>query len=149
MKKLTKGIVPSLAYENYPFRMVVISNLLTLAVYFLGAAIMLRLSIIALAAYLCYIGLLELRLMRGHCVNCYYFGKMCSFGRGKFSCLFFKKGNPEKFIRILTTWKCMIPDMLVSLVPILAAIALLLRSFEPKLCIRCVGQGERGRGFFD
>jgi hypothetical protein len=112
--------------------------LLSLAVYSLGAMILYRLSVVALAVYLLYIAWLELRLMGGHCVDCYYFGKMCSFGRGKLSCLFFKKGDPQKFAQIRITWKTMIPDMLVSLIPMLAGIALLFRKFDWALLVMIV-----------
>ena len=117
-------------HENYPFRIVAVSNLLTLAIYFFGAAIIYRLSAVGLAAYLLYVAWIELRLMRGHCVNCYYFGKTCSFGRGRLSCLFFKKGDPREFNRMQITWKSMIPDMLVSFVPVAAGIVILFRKFD-------------------
>jgi Co/Zn/Cd efflux system component len=117
-------------YEKYPFWIVVVSNLLSLAVYLLGAMILFRVSTVALAIHLLYVAWLVLRLIRGHCVDCYYFGKMCFCGRGKISCLFFKKGDPQKFARMQVTWKSLIADMLVSLVPILAGIVLLFREFD-------------------
>lgn len=118
------------AYEEYPLRIVAVSVLLTLAIYFLGAVILYRVSAVAAVVYLCYIAWLELRLMGGHCVDCYYFGKRCAFGRGKLSCLLFKKGDPQKFSRMNLTWKSMIPDMLVALIPVLAGTALLFREFD-------------------
>jgi hypothetical protein len=124
---------PCPSFEEYPLRIVAVSVLLSLAIYFLGAMILYRLGVVALVVYLLYIAWLELRLMGGHCVDCYYFGKRCSFGRGKLSCLFFKKGDPQKFAQMRITWKSMIPDMLVSLIPLLAGIALLFRKFDRAL----------------
>jgi hypothetical protein len=73
---------------------------------------------------------LEIKLLRGHCVNCYYFGKTCFSGQGRLSSLFFKKGEPIKFIDIKITWKDIIPDFLVSVVPILVGIVILVKNFD-------------------
>lgn len=120
-------------YENYPFWLVAVSNLHSLAVYFLGAVIMHRLGLIWMAAYLLYIAVLELRLMGGHCVHCCYFGKVCAFGKGKLSSLFFRRGDPQKFARRQLTWKSMVPDTLVSFVPMVTGAVLMFRPFDREL----------------
>ncbi len=84
-------------YEEYPPWIILFSNLVSLAIYAIGAFVMYRIGIVWLVLYILYIALLEIRVLRKSCVNCYYYGKNCAFGKGKLSCLFFKKGNPAKF----------------------------------------------------
>jgi len=68
--------------------------------------------------------------MKKSCVNCYYYGKYCAFGKGKLSSLFFKKNNPQKFIKPKITWKAIIPDFLVSIIPLVVGIVLLILKFN-------------------
>jgi hypothetical protein len=72
---------------------------------------------------------LEIRLLRKSCVNCYYYGKRCAFGKGKLCSLFFKKGNKEGFTGDFT-WKDLIPDMLVAIIPLLIGITRLIVGFN-------------------
>jgi len=118
------------AYENYPFWMVIISNLVSIAIYLIGAFIIYQIGLIWLILYLIFIGTLEFQLIKGHCTSCYYYGKSCAFGKGRISKLFFKKGNQEKFCSKKMTWKDMLPDMMVLLVPAIAGIVLLIISFR-------------------
>jgi hypothetical protein len=64
-----------------------------------------------------------------HCVDCYYYGKTCAFGKGWLSSLFFPKGQPEQFNQKKITWKDIVPDFLVFIIPILAGILLLIQEF--------------------
>lgn len=116
--------------EKYPAAIVVVSNLVSLLIYAIGAFILLQFGIILVFAYVLFILILEFRLIRGHCVDCYYFGKTCAFGKGRISSLFFKKGNPERFVRMQITWKDIVPDFLVFIVPVLAGVLLLVRGFS-------------------
>jgi hypothetical protein len=68
--------------------------------------------------------------MRRSCTNCYYYGRLCAFGKGKLSAIFFKKGNAKKFTQCKITWKDLIPDFLVSIIPSLAGIWLLIIHFN-------------------
>ena len=117
-------------YEQYPLRTVLLSNLISIAIYAIGGYIIYQLGPIWLAAYLLYITLLEARLMRRSCTNCYYYGRLCAFGKGKLSAIFFKKGNAKKFTQCKITWKDLIPDFLVSIIPSLAGIWLLIIHFN-------------------
>jgi len=117
-------------YENYPKWIVLLSNLVSLAIIGLGFYILMRLSIIVSFVYLLFVLVQEYRLIRKHCVNCYYWGKTCGFGQGRISALFFKKGDTSKFCERNMTWKDMIPDLLISLIPILAGIVLLIVQFD-------------------
>jgi len=117
-------------YENYPAWIVLISNLLSISVYLIGAFIIYKTGLIWLIAYLLYILLLEMRLLKWHCIDCYYFGKNCAFGRGKLSCIFFKKGDAKNFAKREITWKDIVPDFMVTVIPMLVAIAFLIMDFS-------------------
>ncbi len=116
-------------YENYPLKIVVLSNLLSISIYITGSFIIYQVGWIYSTLYLIYCLILEIKLLKTGCVNCYYYGKTCGFGKGRLSALFFKKGDPSKFTQKELKWKDMIPDMLVFIVPTLAGIFLLLSNF--------------------
>ena len=117
-------------YKNYPCWIIIISNLVSIAIYFIGAYIIYQVGIIWLLIYLVYILSLEIRLMRKSCVNCYYYGKYCAFGKGKICSLFFKRGNSNKFIQKNITWKEILPDFMISIIPIIVGIVLLILNFN-------------------
>ena len=117
-------------HDNFPLRIVILSNSVSILIYLSGFMITLSLSWIAAILYLVFIMALEFRLLSKHCVNCYYWGKTCGFGKGRLSSLFFKRGDPSKFCEKSFTWKDMIPDLLVFLIPLLTAIALMIIKFN-------------------
>ena len=117
-------------FENYPLWMVFVSNLVSVLTYLAGAIIIFQVGVVWAVLYLIFIGALEFKLIKGHCVDCYYYGKRCTFGKGKLSSWFFKKGNSKKFAKIKITWKNILPDFLVSIIPILVGIALLIINFN-------------------
>jgi hypothetical protein len=115
--------------ENYPLAIVIGSNLLSVLIYLIGAIILLQFSIIWVICYVIFILFLEFRLLSGHCVDCYYYGKTCAFGKGRLSSLFFPRGTPEKFSRMKMTWKDILPDFLAFMAPVIAGIVLLIQEF--------------------
>lgn len=116
-------------YENYPYWIILVSNLLQFSIYTIGIIIIKPIGIIWLLIYLAYTIFLEIRLLRKSCINCYYYGKRCAFGKGKLCSLFFKKGNPENFA-VDITWKDLIPDMLVAIIPVIIGIVRLIMDFN-------------------
>jgi len=112
-------------YNNYPWGMVIIVNVLMLLVYVAGAYILFLLSWITGVLYLAYLVFLELNLYREGCVYCCYYGKRCAFGKGAIASVFFKKGDPKKFGEREMSWKGMVPQLLVVLVPVVVGIVLL------------------------
>ncbi len=116
--------------ENYPFWIVVVSNLLSLSIYGLGFSIMLKAHWILSVLYLVYIAILEFRLLKNSCVDCYYWGKVCGFGKGRISSLLFRKGDISNFCTHEISWKDMIPDILVPLIPFITGIVLLFAGFD-------------------
>ena len=122
-------------YENYPTLIAIGSNLLSFLIYVIGAFILYTFSFIWVICYVLFILLLEFRILSRHCVDCYYYGKTCAFGKGRLSSLFFQRGNPEKFNRMKITWKDIVPDFLVFIVPVLAGILLLIQEFSLTILI--------------
>jgi hypothetical protein len=116
--------------ENYPVTTVIGSNLLSILIWGIGAFILYKFGLLWLTVYVLYILLLEFRLLSGHCVDCYYYGKTCAFGKGRLSSLLFRKGSPERFSRMKITWKDIVPDFLGFMVPVLAGILLLVMQFS-------------------
>ena len=117
-------------YEKYPIWIVILSNLVSLSIYGLGFVVIFRLGLIFSIIYLMYAFILEYRLIKYHCVNCYYYGKTCGFGRGRLSSLLFENGDVSRFCIKEMTFKDMIPDILISLIPFVIGIALLTVKFE-------------------
>ena len=91
---------------------------------------MLNLGVLFAAGFVGYILLIELRLLAKSCKNCYYYGRFCAFGKGKCSALFFKKGNPEEFLKTEITVKDIIPDFLTFIFPLIAGIFILITNFS-------------------
>lgn len=116
--------------ESYPWWMVVLSNLVSLGIYGLGSYVIYQVGWPFMAVYLAFIAALEIRLLKGHCVHCYYHGKRCAFGKGKLSGLLFKAGEPGHFTGMKLTWWSLLPDMLVSLVPVVVGIIVLIDDFS-------------------
>lgn len=117
-------------YENFPIGTVMLSNLVSFSIYGLGFLIMLYLGWLLAFLYLAFVLFLEFRILKNHCIDCYYYGKRCGFGKGVISALFFKRGNPSKFCEKNMSWKNMIPDMMISLIPVIGGIFLLITSFK-------------------
>lgn len=117
-------------YEEYPLWMVILSNALPISIYIIGAFILYGLSIIFSALYLFFCLIIEIRLMKEGCVNCYYYGKTCAFGKGRLSSYFFKKGHPELFTQKNVSWYAVLPDFLVFLFPLAGGIIILINKFS-------------------
>jgi hypothetical protein len=109
---------------------VFVSNLVSVLIYGTGAFILWQSGIICAILYLVFFLVLEFRLVSGYCVDCYYYGKTCAFGKGILSSRFLPKGDPEKFSRMTLTWKDLVPDFLAFMVPVLAGMLLLVQGFS-------------------
>jgi len=116
-------------YERFPMWIVVLSNFVGLFIYLIGAYILTGFGLWMAGLYLLYCFGLELRLLKGHCVNCYYYGKICGFGKGKLCSWLFKRGDPRKFTGAEVSWASMLPDFMVLLWPVLGGIILLVQNF--------------------
>jgi hypothetical protein len=117
-------------FENYPKTTVLLSALLSLAIYAIGLYVMSGIGILWSAVFLLFILAVEFNVLRKSCVNCYYYGKTCAFGRSKVCPVFFKKGDPKKFAKKEVSWIAILPDFLVMLIPLAAGIWLLIQNFS-------------------
>jgi len=117
-------------YERFPFSIVSLSNGLSISIYAIGLYILAQCGIWWAVLYLLYCGVFEIRLLRYHCVNCYYYDKVCAFGKGKLSALLFKKGDPQKFAEKEVKWLDLVPDFLVLIFPLIGGIVLLVMDFN-------------------
>ncbi len=117
-------------YQSYSLLTLFLSNILSAMIYGLGFFILSKTNRILPIIYLFYIMFLEIRLIRNHCRDCFYWGKICGFGKGKISSWFFKKGNNSRFCNLQMTWKNMIPDILIFIIPVIAGLVLLIIHFN-------------------
>ena len=116
--------------ESFPLRIVLLSNVVAIAIYAIGAYILSRSGIWWAVLYLIYCGWIEVRVYRHSCVNCYYYGKRCGFGKGKLCSLLFRKGDPQKFAETQINWFDLVPDFMVLILPTIGAIVLLATAFS-------------------
>lgn len=117
-------------YENYPLAMVILTNIHSILIYILGAIILYGLGTAFSVLYLLFCLFMEIRLLKNSCVNCYYHGKTCAFGKGRLSSLLFKKGDHDLFYQENITRYAVLPDFLVLLFPLTGGIILIISSFN-------------------
>jgi len=116
-------------YERFPVWIVGLSNFAGLSIYLIGGYILAGFGLWISGLYLLYCFGLELRLLKGHCVNCYYYGKICGFGKGKLCSWLFKQRDPQKFTGTKISWANMLPDFVVLFWPLLGGVILLVQNF--------------------
>jgi hypothetical protein len=116
-------------YESFPIRIVILCNLVAIPIYAIGAYILAGFGAWLSILYLLYCFWMEIRLLKGSCVDCYYYGQVCGFGKGKLCSLLFKKGDPQKFAEKKVSWLQMLPDLMVFILPLVGGIVLLVRDF--------------------
>jgi len=87
-------------YENYPVWIVVISDLVSLSIYFIGGFFIYQIGFLWLMLYILSIFISEYKLVSKHCVNCNYFGKTCAFGKGRLSSLFLREESRYCLLKI-------------------------------------------------
>jgi hypothetical protein len=54
---------------------------------------------------------MEIRLLKYGCANCYYYDKVCGFGKGKFSALFFRQKDSSQFTQRKFNWEDTTPGL--------------------------------------
>jgi hypothetical protein len=127
MEALVGSVKP---YENFPFSMVLFAVLVNVSIYALGVVILSGFGNTMAALYLLYCLGAEIRVKKKSCVDCYYYGKWCALGRGKAAPFLFKQGDPKRFSSKCISWKELLPDMLVLLIPLVGGLALLIQGFS-------------------
>ena len=116
-------------YEEFPLPLVLLCTLSNILIYIIGAYIIADIGKIYAFLYLLYCLFLETRILLMSCRDCYYYGKLCAFGKGKICSLLFKRGSLERFKMKKITWVDIVPDFLVSIIPLVIGIFLLILDF--------------------
>jgi hypothetical protein len=117
-------------FENFPWWMVAVCNAVGLAIYAIGLYLTARLGIVWAVLYAAYCAWIEWRVLSGSCRSCYYYGKWCGFGKGRLCSLFFTKDAERSLSTRQISWRDVVPDFLVSLIPLGVGIILLVQSFS-------------------
>lgn len=112
-------------FDDYPLWICAVAELMQLGIYALGALILLEVAPWAAGVLLLYCLTLEVRLMRTACVDCCYYGRRCFSAKGVIAAMLFSRRDPERFAHNEITFKDLIPDFAVGLVPLLVGLGLL------------------------
>jgi hypothetical protein len=116
-------------FETYPGWMVAVCNGVGLTIYAIGFYLVCQLGRWWGLAYLAYGVWMEARLLTGSCRRCYYYGKRCAFGKGRVCSWLFTRQIAGAESKPCTWWN-VVPDFLVSVVPLGVGIVLVVRSFS-------------------
>ncbi len=120
--KPEKGIFEH-GLEEYPRRTIIFGNVLMILWIALGTIACWLFYPLAAWIYLAFaIIMVGIVLRKMVCTNCYYFGKYCHLGWGKFSALLFKKGTVEEFEKSIGLKLAPPTYGLLSLIPIVLII---------------------------
>lgn len=114
--------------DRYSASTVLVCNLVALAIYAIGAYILGVLWIWLVIPYALYVLWLEVRLLRIGCVDCVYYGETCAFGKGRLCAKAFEPGDPQRFAARGISWTEVVPDFLVSILPLVGGIVLLVQN---------------------
>ena len=137
------------SFENFPWWMVLTCNTVGPAIYAIGIFLLARLGIVWGLLYAAYCVWMEWHLLSGSCRSCYYFGKRCGFGKGRLCSLFFTKTAGKGLSAKRISWRNLIPDLMVPLIPLCGGIIILIRSFSWPVMILMValaGLSSAGTG---
>lgn len=118
------------SYENYPLKVILLSNLVAILIYAFGAYALAGFGILFPILYLLYGLWIEISVLRRSCIDCYYYDKICAFGKGRLCSLLFKKGDPKRFVEKEVSWLYILPDLMVPLFPLIGGLILLVRDFN-------------------
>jgi hypothetical protein len=116
-------------YERFPVGIVLLSNSVAVAIYGIGAYIFAGFGMLFCLLYVFYCLWVEIQVLRKSCVNCYYYGEVCGFGKGKICPLLFRRGDPQKFIEREISWLDLLPDFMVLIFPLAGGIILSITDF--------------------
>ncbi len=117
-------------YEHFPVSKVFVAVLVTLSIYALGAAVLSGFGALATALYLLYCIGAEVHVMKKSCIDCYYYGRQCAFGRGRLAALLFRQGDTGRFAAKCISGKDLLPDLFVVLIPLAGGLVLLFKNFS-------------------
>ena len=122
--------MPHTSYKSYPLPLALVSGLLTVSVYGLGAYLLSGTTPLTVAVYLVACAGFETMVLKRSCVHCYYYGRVCGRGRGILSSWLFKRGDARYFAVRQICWWGIAPQLLATLLPLMVGGYLLLGQFE-------------------
>jgi hypothetical protein len=137
-------------FENFPWWMVIVCNAVGLAIYAIGFCLMAHLGIAWAALYIVYCAWVEWHVLARSCRSCCYYGKRCGFGKGRICSWFFTQKPNQGFAARQISWWSILPDFMVSLIPLAVGLAILIRSFSwpvLALVLSLMFFGSVGTGF--
>ncbi|RJP31390.1 MAG: hypothetical protein C4527_08040 [Candidatus Omnitrophota bacterium] len=117
-------------YEKYSLWIIFLSNLVSLSIYAIGIYIVAIFGTPFLVCYLLFCGWIEMNVMRWSCRSCYYYGKVCAFGKGKLCSFLFNRKDGKEFTERKIRWYNILPDFMVFLIPLCLGIFSLFRNFS-------------------
>ena len=126
------------AYERYPRSVVLSAVTVALAIYALGATILGRLGWPWAMAYLVYSLGVELSILHRSCRHCAYYGHVCGLGKGVICALLFGPGDKGLLATQIVSWRDIVPDMLVLILPFAGGVVALTREYDWLLLIMLV-----------
>ncbi len=118
------------SYETFPPRLVLLSVLVTASVYALGVYVLWGFTALTVSLYIGFCACLELLILKESCIHCYYYGKVCGFGRGRLAALLFRRGDPRRFLDPRVCGKDVVPALMVALLPLTGGLFLLMEHFS-------------------
>ena len=115
--------------EKYPAKTIFIENFLLIAWIIIGTTTCWLFKPLTAWLYLASaIIMVYIVLRKLLCANCYYYNKFCHVGWGKFTALFFKKGNTKNFNNIGQILAPLTYFALI-IIPLIIIIILLIQEF--------------------
>jgi len=117
-------------FERYPIWVVIVFNLISWSVYLAGMYLLYLIWPLLSILLLLYFFYLEILTYKEGCSCCYYYGKLCAFGRGKIAKIFFKRKDAKKFCEKSVSFKDFLPYSLVNFITLAAGIYLLIKDFN-------------------
>lgn len=117
-------------YESYPAWTIALSNIFSLSVYAIGAYVLAGFGLWIPLLYLVYCASAEVNVLRRSCTGCYYYGKLCCFGRGKLCAKLFKKGDADKFAAAEAKPLDLLPDLMIVAIPLIGGVILSVLDFS-------------------
>jgi hypothetical protein len=130
--------VEARTFDSYPWWIVVVSLGASLLLYALGTFILSGFGLLAAALYLGFCVFAEVSVLRGSCRHCYYYGKVCAFGRGRLCAALYPRGEPERFVCREPSLRDILPDILVAAIPVVGGVVLLVLDFDWALLLAVV-----------
>jgi len=122
--------MPPESYEGYPARIVLLSNALAVSIYGIGVYVLAGVGLWLVVLYVLYCLWIESRILKKSCVNCHYYGKRCGLGKGRLCSLLLDRGVPDSLATKKVSWWDILPDFMVSILPLVAGIVQLARGWS-------------------